>query len=115
MSFLAVRSRPGCLTDRNPLPCSFAPRLERSNFEKVKREAAAQRRPAQSERKTAFFLRNGRPYELKSNAFQSQHALSLWRRIFRAEDVLLRTKKDAVPEDGVLVFEKGRGKAARTC
>ena len=44
-------------------------------MKKVKREAAAQRRPAQSERKTAFFPRNDRPYGLKREAFQTEIVL----------------------------------------
>ena len=45
-------------------------------MKKVKREAAAQRRPAQSERKNrVFFPRNDRPYGLKCEAFQTENAL----------------------------------------
>ena len=43
--------------------------------ENGKREAAAQRRPAKSERKTAVFPRNDRPYGLKCEAFQTENAL----------------------------------------
>ena len=46
------------------------PVLKRFSFEKMKREAAAQRRPAQRSGKNALFPRNGRPYGLKRNAFQ---------------------------------------------
>ena len=44
-------------------------------MKKVKREAAAQRRPARSERKNALFPRNDRPYDLERNAFQIEHTL----------------------------------------
>ena len=43
-------------------------------MKKVNCEAAAQRRPAQSERKTASFPRNDRPYGLKRAAFQTDIA-----------------------------------------
>ena len=43
-----------------------------SPLKNVKREAAAQRRPAQCERKTAFFPRNARPYGLKCGAFPDE-------------------------------------------
>lgn len=39
------------------------------------REATAQRRPAQSKRKNAFFPRNTRPYGLNHKAFQTEYAL----------------------------------------
>ena len=41
----------------------------------MKREAAAQRRPAQSERKNRVFPRNARPYGLKRETFQTENAL----------------------------------------
>ena len=41
-------------------------------LKKVKREAAVQRRPTQSERKTAFFPRNDRPHGLQRKAFQTE-------------------------------------------
>ena len=44
-------------------------------FSKVKREAAARRRPARSERKTGFFPRRDRPYGVKRNAFHTENAL----------------------------------------
>ena len=47
-----------------------------STLKKMKREAAAQRRPAQSERKNRVFPRNDRLYGLKCNAFQTEIALA---------------------------------------
>ena len=55
--------------------CRFRVLQSVSPLKKVKREAAAQRRPARSERKTAFFPRNDRPYGLKRAAFQTEIAL----------------------------------------
>ena len=57
---------------------------------KVKRGAAAQRRPARSERKNrAFFPRSDRPYVLKCNAFQTEKALGTAR--FRRPRPLTRS------------------------
>ena len=44
-------------------------------LKKGKREAAAQRRPAQSEWRNRVFPRNDRPYGLKRKAFQTENAL----------------------------------------
>lgn len=49
--------------------------LERFTFEKVKREASAQRRPARIEQKNSFFPRNDRPYVLGCEALQKEKAL----------------------------------------
>ena len=54
--------------------------LERFTFEKVKREASAQRRPARIEQKNSFFPRNDRPYVLEGEAFQAGKDLSGLRR-----------------------------------
>ena len=48
-------------------------------MKKVKREAAEQRRPAESERKKRFFPQNVRPYALKCKAFQTENAPGFWR------------------------------------
>ncbi|WP_300774190.1 hypothetical protein [uncultured Desulfovibrio sp.] len=42
------------------------------SFSKINREAAAQRRPAQTKRKNHAFPRSARPYGLEHEAFQTE-------------------------------------------
>ena len=62
--------------DAFPLERLALSRQSVSTLKKMKREAAAQRRPAQSERKNRVFPRNDRLYGLKCNAFQTEIALA---------------------------------------
>ena len=55
----------------------LCPRIWAEGELRVKREVAAQRRPAQSERKKCILPRNDRPYGLKRNAFQTESALGV--------------------------------------
>ena len=64
------------------------PQQSVSTLKKEKREAAAQRRPAQSERKNALFPRNDRPNGLKCKAFQAENALEIFSRPADNERVL---------------------------
>ena len=60
-----------------------------TTLKKEKREAAAQRRPARSERKNSIFPRNDRLYGLKRTAFQTENAL---KRIFAAGEKPRQTR-----------------------
>ena len=53
---------------------SFAGEPEVRPLQKVKREAAAQRRPARTEWKNALFPRYDRPYGVKCEALQAENA-----------------------------------------
>ena len=67
-------------------------------LKKVKREAAAQRRPAQIERKNALFPRNDRPYGLKCKAFQTENALirlQIFPAIYQQHAILVYAPQDA--------------------